>query len=197
MLKDPNILKIVKEDILRIVGEEKSKEVPLKAVKSEIKASDLFVFEAIRELEKEGLIRSRKNFLLLTRTGEDRAKDIIKKHLVLENYFKKARSKKEAHKAAHILEHYVSQEVIDNLKKLSTLRKESIPLRKFGFNREGLIGDIVFSDYGLFERIVSMGIFPGERIKITNDIPNGIIVNIGNKKFAIGRDIAKGIKVLR
>ena len=191
-----DILKIVKEDILRIIGEKKNGGVSLKAIKSEIKASNLFISQAIRELEKEGLIRSRENFFLSTTTGKDSAKDIIKKHLVLENFFKRARSKKAAHKAAHILEHYVSERVIENIKKLFTLRKESVSLTKFELGKEGIIGDIVFSDYGLFERIISMGIFPGEKIKITNEISSSVIVNVGNKKFALGKDIAKGIKVV-
>lgn len=197
MVKDPNILKLVKEDALRIIGEKKSKKASLESIKSEIKVSHLFVSEAIRELKKEGLIRSRKDLLLLTGKGQDSAKNIIKKHLVLENYFKKTRGKEEAHQAAHILEHYISEEVLDNLKKLSTFKKETISLTKFEPHKESIIGDIIFSNYGLFERIVSMGIFLGEKIKITNEIPNGIIVIVGNKKFAIDHDIAKGIKVLR
>ncbi len=38
---------------------------------------------------------------------------------------------------------------------------EGIPLMKLEFNKGGLITDITFSDYELFERIVSMGIISG------------------------------------
>jgi len=41
-----------------------------------------------------------------------------------------------------------------------------------------------------------MGIFPGEKILITNVIPGSIIVKTGNKKFALGEEIAKKIEVL-
>jgi len=41
----------------------------------------------------------------LTEKGEENAKEILKKHLVFEDYFKKTRTENEAHKIAHILEH--------------------------------------------------------------------------------------------
>jgi len=41
-----------------------------------------------------------------------------------------------------------------------------------------------------------MGIYPGEKIRITNKIPDGVIIEIKNKKFVLGKDIAKEIEVL-
>jgi len=194
MIKESDILKIVKEDILRILGEEKTR-ISLESIRSEINVSDIFISEAVKELEKKNLIRFNNNFISLTKEGEENAKDIVKKHLVIENYFKETKNERDAHKAAHILEHYVSKEVIDNIKKLSTFKHKSIPLTEFKIDKEGMITDIIFSDYGIFERIVSMGIFPGEKIKITNRISNNIIVNVENKKIALNRDMARGIKV--
>ena len=194
MIKESDILKIVKEDILRILGEEKTR-ISLESIRSEVNVSDIFISEAVKELEKENLIRFNNNFISLTKEGEENAKNIVKKHLVIENYFKETKNERDAHKAAHILEHYVSKEVIDNIKKLSTFKHESTPLTEFEIDKEGMITDIVFSDYGVFERIVSMGIFPGEKIKITNRISNNIIVNVENKKIALNRDMARGIKV--
>lgn len=189
------VLEIIEEDVLRIVGEEKNNKVPLKFVKSKIKASSSFISEAARELEKNGLIWFGKNFIGLTEKGQDKVEDIIKKHLILEDYFKKKRSERDAHKAADILEHYVSREVLNNIKKLSTLKGGDLPLIKFELNRENLVTDIEFPS-GLFERIVSMGILPGEKIRVMNKIPDGIVVNVGGKKFALGDEIAKGIRVL-
>jgi Mn-dependent DtxR family transcriptional regulator len=194
MIKESDILKIVKEDILRILGEEKTR-ISLESIRSEVNVSDIFISEAVKELEKENLIRFNNSFISLTKEGEENAKNIVKKHLVIENYFKETKNERDAHKAAHILEHYVSKEVIDNIKKLSTFKHKSIPLTEFEIDKEGMITDIVFSDYGVFERIVSMGIFPGEKIKITNRISNNIIVNVENKKIALNRDMARGIKV--
>ena len=195
MTEEFGILKIVKEDILRILGERKGK-VSLDIIKKEIKVSLSFIYEAIEELEREGLIQSQQSFFRLTDKGEENAKEILKKHLVFENYFKKTRTENEAHKIAHILEHYVPEEVLNNIKKLSTFKEKGIYLTKFKLRKKGLITNIVISDEGLFERVVSMGIVPGEEVMITSEVPNAIIIKIKNKKFALDKDIARKIKVL-
>jgi Mn-dependent DtxR family transcriptional regulator len=200
MTKESDILKIVKEDILEVVGR-KNKRTPLKFMKLEVTVSHSFVSKAIKELEEEGLIkissekRPWKEYIQLTKEGQVRANAIIKKHSVLEKYFfKERRSEEEAIEATNILEHYISTEVIDTIKKLSTFKKEGIPLTEFK-QEEGLIANINLN-IGLFERVISMGIYPGEKIRITDKIPNGIIIEIKNKKFVLDNNIAKEIKVL-
>lgn len=195
VIKESDISKIVKEDILRILGERKKK-IPLGVIKAKIKVSRYFLSKTIESLEEEKMIQFEKGFISLTKNGRYEAKEIVKRHHVLENYFEETRSEREAHQAAHLLEHYVSEEVIDNIKKLTTLKKEGIPLIKFGLNKKGLITDIIFFDYRLFERIVSMGILPGERIEIANKIPNGVIVRINKKNIVLDKNIAREIKVL-
>ncbi len=195
MPKEPDILKIVKEDILRILGETK-KEVLLDSIKAEIKVSPSFVSQAIKGLEEENQILVRKNFIRLTKDGQNKAKDIVKKHLVLENYFKRTKNEEEAHKMTDILEHYVSEEVIKNIKKLSTFKQRGVPLTELELYKENLITDILIPNNKLFERMVSMGILPGEKIRIMYKIPDGFVVNVSRKKIALGKDIAKKIKVL-
>ena len=194
-MKESDTLRIVKEDILRILAEKTGKSSPLGFIKSGVRVSNSFISEAIRGLEEEGLIQVKEDFIALTEKGQASATSILEKHLNFEQYLGKTRSGGEAHEVAHILEHYVSQEVIDNIKRLSTFKKEGIPLTKFEFNKEGIITNITFSDSTLFERIVSMGIVPGERIKIANRIGHTVIANV-NKKFALDEDIARGIEVL-
>lgn len=189
------VLEIVKEDILRITGE-KDKQISIKALKLKIKVSDTCLLKAVKELEKDDLINLKPKSLGLTENGQERAKVIVEKHMVVENYFKKTRDQKEAHRAAHIIEHYISKAAIRNIKKLSTFRKESAPLTGCRIGQEVMISDIVFSEFKLFERIVSMGIFPGERIRIMYKIPDGFVVNVNHKKIALGKDIAKNIEVL-
>jgi len=194
-IEESDLLKIVKEDTLRILGEKKKK-VSLKSLRMKMKVSPSFMAKAIESLAKEGMISVEKGFAKLTKTGQDEAKGLIEKHLVLENYFKATRNEREAHRAAHLLEHYVSGQVIDNIKRMSTLKKEGVPLLQFGLNREGLITDILFSDYKLFERMISMGILPGEVLEVTHMIPSGVVVRTSNKKIVLDKTIAKEIKVL-
>jgi len=192
---ESDILKIVREDILRILSERR-KRVSLDSIKVEIKVSSFFISTALKELEKEKLICIERNSITLTRIGQEKSKDILEKHLVLENYFKKTSNEKVAHRKAHICEHYISKETVKNIKKLSTFQGRGIPLTELKLDKESLIADIEIPDNELFERTVSMGIFLGEKIKIINEIPNGIVIEVKNKKFVLDKDIAKEIKVL-
>jgi len=133
---------------------------------------------------------------LLTKLGQENAKTILRKHVVLENYFMKTKSTIDPHIAANVIEHYISMEVINNLKKMSTLRKKGVPLTRFEHNKEGLIVEINFSDYKLFERVVSMGLFPGEKIMVISEVFHRMILKVREKKFALDKSIAERIKAL-
>ena len=185
----------MKEDILRILSE-RGEKTSLKTIKDEIKVAHLITSEALKELGKEDLIKIQENLISLTDLGEKKAKPILEKHFILEDYFQKTRSRIEAHTAAHMLEHSVSRKVINNIKKLSTLKKEGVPVTKFELEKEGLIAEVMFSDYKLFERIISMGLFPGEKIMVIGEILHGIVLKVKNKKFAMDRSIANGIKAV-
>jgi Mn-dependent DtxR family transcriptional regulator len=193
MDKNSDILKIVKEDILRILAEA-GEAVMLDSIRDELRTSDKSIFKAVDVLKKDVLISINNNFLSLTEKGDSEAVKILERHLFLERYFKDIKNKKEAHRISHIIEHYISEEVIDNLKKLSTFKGDGKPLIEFKEDK-GFITDI---DLGtqLFERIISIGIFPGERIEVMFDLPNGIIIKVRNKKIFIPRKIASNIKVL-
>ena len=132
MPKESDILKIVKEDILEVLGR-KNKRISLKFMNLEVNVSHSFVSEAIKELEKEDLIKislekkHQQEYIQLTKKGQSTSKDIIKKHFVLEKYFKKRRGRGEAIRVTNVLEHYISTEVVDTIKKLSTFKKRVFP----------------------------------------------------------------------
>lgn len=196
MSQSADVLRIVEEDILRIIDEAENKRILLKSIETKVGISDSFVFKAVSDLRKKNLIKFIGNFVELTKNGQSRANSITKRYLTIENYFKRIKSETEAHKAADILEHYISEEVINNIKKLSTLKESGVSLTKFKIEKGGLITNIVFKDAKLLERIVSMGISLGEKITVTNKIPNSIIIKVKNKKIALDKEIANGIKVL-
>jgi Mn-dependent DtxR family transcriptional regulator len=86
--KEPDVIEIVKEDILRILCE-RSKKTSLKVIKDEIKVAHLILSKAIEELEGDNLIAIQEGFILLIEAGRENAKIILKKHFVLEDYFEK------------------------------------------------------------------------------------------------------------
>jgi Mn-dependent DtxR family transcriptional regulator len=197
MEEKDTILKIVKEDILRIM-DEKEGSTTRHLIEREIEASPHCIQESLSALEKERLIYIKGGFVSLTETGIKQAEDIVKRHLIIEEYFKENKQEEgKAHEKAHILEHYVSREVLNNIKKISTFKMYGIPLKELGFNKAGIITDIKLYDYALFERMVSMGICLGEKIRVKYSIPDGIVISISGKSFAVGDEIARQIEVSR
>ena len=178
---------------MRILNERKK--TTFNILEKEIKISRQFMSKAIQKLVDDKLIHKDNSLLKLTKKGK--GDNILRKHLVIENYFKKIVTEKEVHEKANLLEHYISEEVINNIKELSTFKgKEIIPLINIELNKDRLITNISISDDELFERLVCMGIVPGQKIRTTNRIPDGVIIKIENKKIAIDRQIAKHIEVL-
>ena len=192
-----SILIIIEEDILRMLAQEKSKESSLNTIRSEIKFSSLEITRAIDELNNKGLIKQKGSILELTETGQEIARNLFEKHFILKNYFLKTRNKKEAYKTAHILEHYVSDEVIKTINKLSINKGKGLPLTKLELSQESIVADIVIHDIKLFERLVSIGIVPGNKVILKNIIPNGVIIKVKNKIFALDKNIAKKILVIK
>ena len=76
------------------------------------------------------------------------------------------------------------------------MKESGVPLTKFKLNGNGLVTDIMLKDDKLLERIISMGICPGGRIKLINKVSNVLILETKNKKIALDKEIAKGIMVL-
>lgn len=194
--KEPDVSKIVREDVLRILGERKRK-VSLNFIESRVQVSSSFITETVRALSEKSLVEVEDKYIKLTDKGRIEAEDIVKKHLVFEDFFGEKTTRREAHRRADLFEHYVSKEVVNDLKKLSTLKEEGVPLTEFKLHQQAIITDIFLSDHGLFERLVSMGMFLGEKTTVTNRIPQGVVVKIGNKKFALDRKIAEHVKVVR
>ena len=193
-IEEPDISRIINEDILRILGEQ-NENIPLRDIKAKIRVSSSSVSEAILSLQKDGLVATENESIGLTKKGLDAAKDIVQKHRWLEKYFQEGRSTRDAHRSAHLLEHHISEAVINNLKRIATLKQEGVPLTTFGF-RKGVVTDITLSDYKMLERLISMGILPGEVVEVTHEIPSGVVVKINNKKLVVDKTIAKEIKVL-
>ena len=191
-----DIQKIIKEDILRILYEEGEGIFP-KELFEKIIAPDKEVLNAIEELISEELIEnSSDKAIKYTPKGKIKGEEIFKKHIVIENYFIENRTEAKAHSIAHILEHYISEEVILNLKLIDSYKNQGIPLLNSDAGYEYFITDIGFNiGDNIFERLASMDIYPGKKIIVSTILQNCIILGIGNKKVAIDKSIAKEVKV--
>ena len=67
MTKESDTLRIVKEDILRRLGEEKTEKIALGSIKLESNASYSFVSQAVKKLERESLIEQHNGLVSLTK----------------------------------------------------------------------------------------------------------------------------------
>jgi Mn-dependent DtxR family transcriptional regulator/Fe2+ transport system protein FeoA len=196
MTKKSYILRIIKEDVLRILIEKKER-LYINNLENRLHISLSLLSDVLSELEREGLIKKIGSYIVLTEIGNKKSKSILRKHLILENYFKKTHDEETAHKKAHTLEHYVSEEVIRNIKKMDALKEGGVLFTNFSLQKEGLISAIdLVNNHELFERLVSMGIFPGKKIKILGEIPGIFVIKVDNKKFALAKEIANEIKIL-
>ncbi len=194
MKKDSEGLRIAEEDVLRTLGE-RGNGAPIREIKEELHESSLFD-KAVGRLADRGFLTVREGLAELTPKGKEAAGRICEKHSVLEDFWKKSalKSKDEAHRAAHLLEHHVSKQVLDNIRLISEIKEEGVPLSEFR-GAEGMIANILLEG-GTFERLVSMGFSPGETLGVAQRLSNSIVITIKNKKLAVDREIAADIKIL-
>ncbi len=195
MTNNSKNLRIIKEDVLRILGE-KGNQTSLEVLTSKLEVSFSLLQKAIKELGERELTNQAGNHVKLTAKGGTIAEIICRKHNIIESYWirKAVRSKEEAHQAAHLLEHHVSEQVLDNIRMISMVEREGVPLSEFRA-KEGMITNILLKG-GRFERLISMGFSPGEKVTIINKLPNSVIIMVKNKKIAIDRKLAGKIRVL-
>ena len=97
MAKESDILKIVKEDILEVLGR-KNRRTPLKFMKLEVAVTHSSVSKAIKELEKEGLVKffQKRSPKKVYATDEERAslcKCYYQKAFCSRKYFKQRKRK--------------------------------------------------------------------------------------------------------
>ena len=191
-----DIQRIIKEDILRILYEEKN-DISQKELYEKINVPQKAISNAINELFSEKLIEYSLNEIIkLSSKGKIKGKNIFEKYIVIENYFIENKTKTKAHNIAHILEHYISKEVILNFKLINSFKNQGVTLLKTTVGYEYFITDIGLNiDDNIFERLASMDLYPGKKIIISAILPNCIILGIGNKKIAIDKNIANEIKV--
>jgi Mn-dependent DtxR family transcriptional regulator len=190
-----DIQRLIKEDILRILYEE-GEGISPKELDEGIDAPYNSILKSIEELCLEKLIEYSSNQILnLTPKGRVKAKEIYEKHLVIENYYIENKTKTNAHNIAHLLEHYISKEVILNLNLINSFKNQGIPLLETIVGHEYFITDLkIYIGDKLFERLASMDIYPGKKIVVSAILSNCIILEIGNKKIAIDKDIANQIR---
>jgi Fe2+ transport system protein FeoA len=205
MKEKKKLKEIAKENILRVVLEEtdgletieKVRKLSKQTVVPDIINSDLdeYFIDALKELEISGLVNIYDNKIFLTDKGKIKADKVFSKHLTIEDFFNMDYDETEIHRIADILEHFISKEVIKNMEQISSLKGYGIPLNDI-ISDEGIITELKIGDSHLFERLVSLGICPGQNIRVMAKLAPGVIIKIKNTQIAVDKSICDGIMVV-
>lgn len=200
-------LDIMQENILRVIYEETSRSNTMEKVKElsqepnvvakkwNLDFDQLFQ-DSIYALQTKNLIQLENGIIILSENGILEAKEIFSRHLMIEECLLRDYDSLEAHRAAHILEHNISKEVLSNMKRISQLENKGMTLPELFNFGEGIIISIKLDNPQLFERMIAMGICPGQKIIVLAKIIGGFVVKLGNTQIALDNSICQKIKVM-
>jgi DtxR family Mn-dependent transcriptional regulator len=177
------------------------------------------VTEVIHKMEKSNLLAVSGEDVELTERGEERARDLIRRHRLAERLFYDVIdvSMKESEETACEIEHFLSPSVTDSVCSFlghpptcphgkpiprgdccSKYRAEVKPLvmkmRELETGAKGRIVFIVPSDDSRLERLASMGLIPGSIIRLKQKRPS-FVLEIDQTTLAIDSLIADEIYV--
>ncbi|MEW6002478.1 MAG: metal-dependent transcriptional regulator [Nitrospirota bacterium] len=166
----------------------------------------------VLDMQKDGLIIIREEKVYFTEEGRYRARDITRRHLLAERLFADVLSLKDYEEDACLFEHAISPEVEEAIctflghpptcphgraiprgKCCRLYAKEVKPLvRPLTDIEVGTTARVVFIATPAMERLTSMGLMPGEIIKLLQKKPS-YVLSVEETTIAIDEEIAKGI----
>lgn len=185
-------LKRLEEDILKYIYEHDDKKVEDEKLKKTFQNINGDIDQIVNKLISEEFIIKNDNYYSLTRAGEEIAELIFRIHNEIEEYIKGKALSWNAHQMAHILEHKLTEEQIEKMIKISKFKERGVSLTDFKL-LSGTIVDVTLNNCSIWTKLVSVGIFPGQKIYILNRTTSNYLIEVKNSKFAIDRNLADGI----
>ena len=189
------ISKKEEEDLLKFIFENKEKNVKILQLKKFANNFNLVLDDVLERLQKEKYIILKDSACSLTPMGEEIAGEIFKRHLEIEYFIESKTNSCDAHQMAHILEHSLTEDAIQGMFAVSSKKDHGKPLPQFNLP-SGTIVDISWNSCNLIAKLISMGIFPGQKIHILNKSSANYLIEVKKSKLGIDRILAKGIKLI-
>ena len=189
-----NAKKIIREDILRLLGEKGDSSID--EVKAEAEASEQLISNVLDELKRENLVYLEGEVVKLTNKGIRESEYILKRHLALEKLFRKLFGEEKAHYKAHMWEHHISDEMIRKIADIDITHVKKLSLEDIQSSEEVLIADIEILDNNLIAKAIGIGILPGVKVSVIYRTPDYVVICIGSKKIVLDDDIAKKVIVI-
>jgi DtxR family Mn-dependent transcriptional regulator len=175
--------------------------------------------DTVRKMEKSALVIISDDEIELTQKGEERAKDLIRRHRLAERLFHDVFevSMQESEETACEIEHFLSPSVTDSVcsflghpptcphgkaiprgnccsKYSSEFRPLVSQLKELDVGLKGRIVFIRPSESSRLERLASMGIVPGSIVKLKQKRPS-FVLEIDETSLAVDNLIAEEIYV--
>jgi len=182
-------------------------------------AQDIEARSILRQMIKDDLFQTEGNRIILKERGEEKAREIIRRHRLTERLLyeifemSEEEVEEEACKLEHILSPGVTESVCTFLGHPPTcihgkpiprgeccakFRKEMkplvIPLDELGLGEEGRIVFIAPKSHQRLDRLSTLGIVPGSILRMHQKNPS-YVLQIGETTLALDRDIIKNIYV--
>ena len=175
----------------------------------------------LRLMIKDDLFQIEENRIFLKERGEEKAREIIRRHRLTERLLTEIfeRSEEEVEEEACKLEHILSPGVTESVctflghpptcihgkpiprgECCAKFKKEMkplvIPLEELGLGEEGRIVFIAPKSHQRLDRLSSLGIVPGSIVRMHQKNPSHVL-QIGETSLALDREIVKDIYVKR
>jgi DtxR family Mn-dependent transcriptional regulator len=175
----------------------------------------------LRLMIKDGLFQMEGNRMVLKERGEEKAREIIRRHRLTERLLSEIfeMSEEEVEEEACKLEHILSPGVTESVctflghpptcihgkpiprgECCAKFKKEMkplvIPLEELGLGEEGRIVFIAPKSHQRLDRLSTLGIVPGSIVRMHQKNPSHVI-QIGETTLALDREIVKDIYVKR
>ncbi|HMQ08480.1 MAG TPA: iron chelate uptake ABC transporter family permease subunit [Saprospiraceae bacterium] len=205
-------MKVDIEDIIKLIYKENGEvAVPVKVVREKLDFALPRLTYLLKKLEKANIVSVDANGdLVLTQKGEDMALRQIRAHRLWESYQVETMGldKKQIHGEAEILEHLLTDDLLDEVDAKLGFPKEDphgspIP-PKFNIRKDTLLyyhhGAIVRVlkdqvDKRIESELWEMGIMPSSVLHVMNKQDLGVTVKAGNKIFELDNPLAARIRV--
>jgi DtxR family Mn-dependent transcriptional regulator len=182
-------------------------------------AQDIEARYILRLMIKDDLFQVEDNRMVLKELGEEKAREIIRRHRLTERLLSEIfeMSEEEVEEEACKLEHILSPGVTESVctflghpptcihgkpiprgECCTKFKKEMkplvIPLEEMGLGEEGRIVFITPKSHQRLDRLSTLGIVPGSIIRMHQKNPS-YVLQIGETSLALDRDIVKDIYV--
>jgi Mn-dependent DtxR family transcriptional regulator len=183
------------EDLLKYILKQDRNQISISKIKEEFDHDNRELESVMKRLQGKGCLIKEKGSVSLTVEGKEIAELVFRIHDEIEDYIKGRTLSCNAHQMAHILEHELTEEQIEKMKKASEFKDKGVSLPNFNLS-SGKIVEVNLSECKVWTKMISIGIFPGQQMRILSRTPSNYLIEIKGSKFAIDSGLARGIYLI-